>query len=160
MRSRKLSRSISKMIVSKPYMRTIPLLLIQAILSKYSVINVGPVLTRKFNSFKKTKAMAALLDERTKRQPAQNQTDISSQVDNSGERSLKSLVDSVKRKSTQQSGKGLGKRRRVWDTCILAHSITAYCIYLSDFFQCHQQYSDYFLVCHNNGPSHFLTLNK
>ncbi|KAF7793336.1 hypothetical protein EIP86_004448 [Pleurotus ostreatoroseus] len=68
--------------------------------------------------FKKTKSMAALLDERSKRQKDSSHkrreskaSDKKTEADKSN--SLKSLVESVKRKSMAADGKGVGKRRKL-----------------------------------------------
>ena len=81
-----------------------------------------------FDSFKKTKSMVALLDERSKRRQHtrddndrtnihsakgsknQNQNEDTSSAP---QQSLKSLVESVKRKSNHSDGKGVGKRQRL-----------------------------------------------
>jgi len=66
--------------------------------------------------YKKTKSMAALLDERSKHQKSNPRSDNSTpsygtvQQDS---RSLQSLVESVKRKSTTFDQNGLGKRRKL-----------------------------------------------
>lgn len=61
--------------------------------------------------------MAALLEERSKRQKGQRNdgTDetISKKANGDGERSLQSLVESVKRKSMAAELPGSGKRRKV-----------------------------------------------
>lgn len=68
-------------------------------------------------SFKKTKGMAALLDERSKREKSKrgNEGDdrITRKTDGSEGRSLTSLIESVKRKSAVVDPQGSGKRRRV-----------------------------------------------
>ncbi|KAF9234181.1 hypothetical protein BU15DRAFT_90074 [Melanogaster broomeanus] len=70
--------------------------------------------------FKKTKSMAALLDERSKRQKSHHgrSDDPASQSHGPAkpgghERSLRSLVESVKRKSGAVDRSGVGKRRRL-----------------------------------------------
>ncbi|KAI5121290.1 hypothetical protein M0805_002333 [Coniferiporia weirii] len=68
--------------------------------------------------FKKTKSMAALLEERTKRQHTNRQADAGEEYSSKtretvGTQSLRSLVESVKRKSAQVDGKGSGKRRKL-----------------------------------------------
>ncbi|KAG0694818.1 hypothetical protein DFH29DRAFT_1005989 [Suillus ampliporus] len=65
--------------------------------------------------FKKTKSMAALLDERTKRQKRrrpedEKNTQVPAKADDT---SLKNLVESVKRKSAAADQSGLGKRRKL-----------------------------------------------
>ncbi|KAI9574165.1 hypothetical protein HD554DRAFT_2228687 [Boletus coccyginus] len=66
--------------------------------------------------FKRTKSMAALLDERSKRQKSNSRSDhpihSRSSTQQNG-RSLLSLVESVKRKSTAVDHSGLGKRRKL-----------------------------------------------
>lgn len=83
----------------------------QYVLILYNILRKSHKLS---NSFKKTKGMSALLDERSKKQQPgpRDIGDEATLVDNSGERSLKSLVDSVKRKSSQRDAKGVGKRRK------------------------------------------------
>jgi hypothetical protein len=69
-----------------------------------------------FNSFKKTKNMVALLDERVKRQRRRDSEDDSNARFVSGsvnDTSLKNLVESVKRKSSAAGQGGLGKRRKL-----------------------------------------------
>ena len=72
-----------------------------------------------FLSFKKTKSMAALLEERQKRQREirDNEMDANSvksrKVGDSDSRNLQSLVESVKRKSVQSKVTGQGKRRKL-----------------------------------------------
>lgn len=70
-------------------------------------------------SFKKTKSMAALLEERQKRQRSTRADGEDVSVRDSaglsrgtGEKSLKSLVESVKRKSIS-GDQGVGKRRKL-----------------------------------------------
>ncbi|KII93743.1 hypothetical protein PLICRDRAFT_171458 [Plicaturopsis crispa FD-325 SS-3] len=67
--------------------------------------------------FKKTKSMAALLEERSKRHKdsrgAGVDEDVRRSADVGGERSLQSLVESVKRKSMAADQKGTGKRRKI-----------------------------------------------
>ncbi|KAF7970529.1 hypothetical protein HWV62_23781 [Athelia sp. TMB] len=69
----------------------------------------------RFPRFKKTKSMAALLQERATVQNAKdNRDDIgASRKTGQIERSLSSLVESVKRKSTITEQSGVGKRRKV-----------------------------------------------
>lgn len=71
-----------------------------------------------FFSFKKTKSMTALLEERSKRQKANHENLGSEAVAKSttrdrGRQNLQSLVESVKRKSTAGEGQALGKRRKL-----------------------------------------------
>jgi len=68
-----------------------------------------------FDSFKKTKNMTALLDERTKRQKRRVPDEDTARVvpKDVGDVSLKNLVESVKRKSTAAAEGGLGKRRKL-----------------------------------------------
>ena len=72
-----------------------------------------------FPSFKKTKSMAALLEERQKRQREirGNEMDVNLVKSRKGgvsdSRNLQSLVESVKRKSLQSEVAGQGKRRRL-----------------------------------------------
>jgi hypothetical protein len=69
-----------------------------------------------FNSFKKTKNMVALLDERVKRERRRDPEDentvrfVSGSVNDA---SLKNLIESVKRKSAAAGQGGLGKRRKL-----------------------------------------------
>ncbi|KAH7882945.1 hypothetical protein F5I97DRAFT_1930559 [Phlebopus sp. FC_14] len=68
--------------------------------------------------FKKTKSMANLLDERSKRQKSLGgQDDQGSRtqgaVSEDGDRSLQNLVERVKRKSATANQEGLGKRRKL-----------------------------------------------
>ena len=69
------------------------------------------------DSFKKTKSMSALLDERSKRQ--KEKTDkgetapVSSRANAESKTNLKSLVESVKRKSAADGQKRMGKRRKL-----------------------------------------------
>ena len=68
-------------------------------------------------SFKKTKSMAALLDERSKRQKEKRNTSSAKEVAASkdaseGKSDLMRLVESVKRKSAAVDA-GSGKRRKV-----------------------------------------------
>ena len=72
------------------------------------------------HSFKKTKGMAALLDERTKRKKSRNDRPESLDSQTRGpakegghDRSLQSLVESVKRKSAAADQGGIGKRRKL-----------------------------------------------
>ncbi|EMD42120.1 hypothetical protein CERSUDRAFT_90716 [Gelatoporia subvermispora B] len=66
--------------------------------------------------FKKTKSMSALLEERSKRQrntSARHEERVAAKSQEvSGEKSLQSLVESVKRKSAA-TDRGMGKRRKV-----------------------------------------------
>lgn len=65
-------------------------------------------------SFKKTKSMAALLDERSKRQNNhRNEDRAPNRTDGRGNRSLTSLVESVKRKSAVAEHQVDGKRRKI-----------------------------------------------
>ena len=68
------------------------------------------------NSFKKTKSMAALLEERSRRQRSKQQsTEVATtaeQTTGDSKSSLKSLVESVKRKSAAVEV-GIGKRRKL-----------------------------------------------
>ena len=71
-----------------------------------------------WHRFKKTKSMAALLDERSKRQKESSHKRRESTVsgkrtETDGSNSLKSLVESVKRKSMAADSKGVGKRRKL-----------------------------------------------
>ena len=85
------------------------------------ISNVSLLLTLEllFSSFKKTKSMAALLEERQKRQREirGNEMDANSvksrKVGASDSRNLQSLVESVKRKSVQSEMAGQGKRRKL-----------------------------------------------
>ncbi|EJD04071.1 uncharacterized protein FOMMEDRAFT_121565 [Fomitiporia mediterranea MF3/22] len=67
--------------------------------------------------FKKTKSMAALLEERAKRQSGKGGRPTEREPSRSDgleiQQSLQSLVDSVKRKSSHADGKGVGKRRKL-----------------------------------------------
>jgi len=66
--------------------------------------------------FKKTKSMAALLDERSKRQKNKRGGEGdhgTKKTDGSGGRSLTSLVESVKRKSAAAEPQVNGKRRKM-----------------------------------------------
>ncbi|KAH0826922.1 hypothetical protein J3R83DRAFT_4515 [Lanmaoa asiatica] len=66
--------------------------------------------------FKKTKSMAALLNERSKRQKHNARSDHPAQSQcptQQNDRSLQSLVESVKRKSTAVDHSGLGKRHKL-----------------------------------------------
>ncbi|KIJ63014.1 hypothetical protein HYDPIDRAFT_113516 [Hydnomerulius pinastri MD-312] len=70
--------------------------------------------------FKKTKGMAALLDERTKRKKSRNDRPEGPDSQTRGpakegghDRSLQSLVESVKRKSAAADQGGIGKRRKL-----------------------------------------------
>ncbi|KAJ8495644.1 hypothetical protein ONZ51_g1602 [Trametes cubensis] len=68
--------------------------------------------------FKKTKSMAALLEERSRRQQeraSQNRDSASSKRDDTGTQqpSLQSLVESVKRKTAALEEPGAGKRRKL-----------------------------------------------
>ncbi|KAI8990519.1 hypothetical protein BD414DRAFT_483899 [Trametes punicea] len=67
--------------------------------------------------FKKTKSMAALLEERSRRQQeraAHSRESASSMRDDaSSQPSLQSLVESVKRKTAAMEGSGVGKRRKL-----------------------------------------------
>jgi hypothetical protein len=70
------------------------------------------------NSFKKTKAMGALLEERQKRRREQvRDVEVANRpkvVDSkAGTKSLQNLVESVKRKSANLDVPGQGKRRRI-----------------------------------------------
>ena len=69
------------------------------------------------DSFKKTKAMASMLQERSKRQRHKlrdgDGADVKSlSAEGTEKQALKSLVESVKRKSAVTEG-GIGKRRKV-----------------------------------------------
>ena len=71
-------------------------------------------------SFKKTKAMAAILDERQRRRrdqarKAEETYAATSSRSGSGtnSKSLRSLVESVKRKSVNADVPGIGKRKRL-----------------------------------------------
>lgn len=75
--------------------------------------------TRKLilNSFKKTKGMAALLDERSRRQQQETSKNRDSTVvkrtnADTPQPNLRSLVESVKRKSVAMGG-GMAKRRKI-----------------------------------------------
>jgi hypothetical protein len=60
--------------------------------------------------------MAALLEERSKRQKEKRQTreeSKSSKSDSVGDRNLQNLVESVKRKSEAMNGRGHGKRQKL-----------------------------------------------
>lgn len=65
----------------------------------------------------KSKGMSALLDERSKRQKDNYSTgddNVVARSSGSGQRdSLKSLVESVKRKSSTVEQPGIGKRRKL-----------------------------------------------
>ncbi|TCD69922.1 pre-rRNA-processing protein esf1 [Steccherinum ochraceum] len=64
--------------------------------------------------FKKTKSMSALLDERSKQQRGQKPREsVASTSKGSGSRDLQSLVESVKRKSSNLEQPGVGKRRKL-----------------------------------------------
>ncbi|CAA7258695.1 unnamed protein product [Cyclocybe aegerita] len=69
--------------------------------------------------FKKTKAMSALLDERQKRRKGQRNEEVDvvskkpKNADADGAKNLQSLVESVKRKSTNVHQPGQGKRRKL-----------------------------------------------
>ncbi|KAF8168159.1 hypothetical protein B0H34DRAFT_792796 [Crassisporium funariophilum] len=69
--------------------------------------------------FKKTKSMAALLEERQKRQRGKRGEEVDGvspkpkNVENTGAKSLRSLVESVKRKSAHAELPGDGKRRKL-----------------------------------------------
>jgi hypothetical protein len=72
-----------------------------------------------FSSFKKTESMAALLEERQKRQREKRDNEMdansvrSKKIGVSDSRDLQSLVESVKRKSLQSEVAGQGKRRKL-----------------------------------------------
>ncbi|OBZ79072.1 protein ESF1 [Grifola frondosa] len=66
--------------------------------------------------FKKTKSMAALLQERSTRQQeklARGEATSQRRDESNGQSSLQSLVESVKRKSAAMEEQGVGKRRKV-----------------------------------------------
>jgi len=70
------------------------------------------------SSFKKTKGMTALIQERQKRQREEHRESNSGAKAPSGadlptERSLESLVESVKRKSSTKDGPKMGKRQKL-----------------------------------------------
>lgn len=67
------------------------------------------------HSFKQTKSMSALLEERSKRQTGKKPTVDRSAAVNESETSgnLKNLVESVKRKSAVVEQPGVGKRRKL-----------------------------------------------
>jgi len=68
------------------------------------------------SQFKKTKSMATLLNERSKRQKSKPHSDYSGRSQGStlqNSRGLQSLVESVKRKSSAVDHGGLGKRRKL-----------------------------------------------
>jgi len=70
------------------------------------------------SSFKKTKGMTALLEERQKRQREEKRESVSgakssSSVDAPNQRSLESLVESVKRKSSARDRPKMGKRQKL-----------------------------------------------
>ena len=69
-------------------------------------------------SFKKTKSMSALLDERSRRQQektskSRESTIVKHSESGAPQPSLKSLVESVKRKSAVLDAPGVGKRRKL-----------------------------------------------
>jgi hypothetical protein len=72
-----------------------------------------------FFSFKKTKAMGALLEERQKRQRElrdqrpEGEAAKSKPTEGTNAKSLQSLVESVKRKSANADPPGQGKRRKL-----------------------------------------------
>lgn len=72
-------------------------------------------LTFTFYSFKKTKSMTALLNERSKRQQTSGgeEGEGRKKPEGNGGRSLESLVESVKRKTADAERSGNGKRRKV-----------------------------------------------
>ena len=77
-------------------------------------------LTTWMHSFKKTKGMSALLDERSKRQKdhqgeaSERASSKKNTAESEPKSSLKSLVESVKRKSAAASDQpGVGKRRKL-----------------------------------------------
>lgn len=80
--------------------------------------NIPLVLTGHF-SFKKTKNMSVLLEERARRQrlkqtPESSIKNPAPSHDNADERNLRKLVENVKRKSTLSDGpKNEGKRRKM-----------------------------------------------
>lgn len=92
--------------------------LIQVIPSKHLFFNVPiHLLSSPPCSFKRTKNMNALLEERARRQQGlqamqYDSTPIETPI-GIGEKKLKTLVESVKRKSVTTDLSGMGKRRRV-----------------------------------------------
>jgi hypothetical protein len=106
-------------------MRSMSLLLILAILSKFflvgpSDVQAADVLLSLLHSFKQTKAMSALLFERSKRQKnsvGRDREDVVGTENRAEGREgsdIKKLVESVKRKSSSALGDngGVGKRRK------------------------------------------------
>lgn len=64
------------------------------------------------HSFKKTKSMSALLEERSKRQ--EGREEVSGSVSRTeGQKSLDNLVENVKRKSHAIGENRVGKRRKL-----------------------------------------------